>query len=115
MYKYCLFTNGVYDVICALIIIFFDWDSPHSLIINDYPPPTKRFMAYWIFTYGIIRISGSVDGSLLLAAATYFWEAFCFQNEVAIARIETNWKHKFLYCSCHAIGIYLLLVYNLIL
>ena len=82
MLQYIIKINGIYDIICALSILF---NIPyikniHLSMIKDYNKQnkiTERFFAYWIFTYGIIRISDNY----LLISYSYYIEALVFINE----------------------------------
>ena len=53
--------NGLYDMLCALcllkIINISILNKLHlSMFINEPTDQEKRWIAYWIFTYGIIRL-----------------------------------------------------------
>jgi hypothetical protein len=76
--------NGAYDVLCALTMLnivyipvlnnlhlsmFFDRDGDRG----------NRMFAYWVFTYGVIRLFG---GSAPLVSYSYYLEALAFLNEV---------------------------------
>jgi hypothetical protein len=88
MITYIIKINGVYDILCALCIlkvinIPFLNNLHLSMIIpnnkkNDENEMTKRFFAYWIFTYGIIRISECNN----LISCSYFIEAIFIMNEL---------------------------------
>lgn len=78
------FINGIYDILCALGILqiiqipFFS--SIHLSMFDKYITPNhifERFLAYWIFTNGVIRISGDN----MLIAYSYYGEAAFFFNE----------------------------------
>jgi hypothetical protein len=47
---------------------------------------TSRFFAYWIFTYGVIRISNYSD----LVSYSYYIEAACITNEYNLGTISKN-------------------------
>lgn len=54
---YLLMFNGMYDVFCSVLLIF-QGNGPHKALFA-YPPDDPaviRFMGYWIFTYGWIRL-----------------------------------------------------------
>ena len=60
--------NGVYDILCALSILDIIYipiiNELHISMIKDVErnnPLMKRFMAYWIFSYGIMRIYGGYN------------------------------------------------------
>jgi len=85
--------NGVYDILCALSILrlvkipYLHLDRLHLSMINNNNgnPLFERFLAYWIFTYGIMRLS--VNSSII--TWSYFLEAFFFANEL--------FKHRSVY------------------
>jgi len=74
--------NGIYDIICALSLLNY---IPylrylHLNIIKHHHYKNKlfeRFFAYWIFTYGVIRIYGDYR----LSAYSYYLEAGFILNE----------------------------------
>jgi len=76
--------NGVYDILCAISILgivpFPILDELHLSVLKKNKkedPLMERFLAYWLFTYGLIRIFG--DRRLI--AYSYFTEATFFANE----------------------------------
>jgi hypothetical protein len=85
-----VFANGVYDILCALSILGFMnipiLNKLHVSIITYHANNHlfERFFAYWIFTYGIIRISGN----MLLITASYAVEALCILNEYRLGTID---------------------------
>jgi len=85
-----LVVNGIYDVACACSILFFPvplLSSLHSDMFADDEhrthPVVRRLLAYWILTYGSVRLAVGMqsEGSILVASLTYFAEAFCFAHE----------------------------------
>ena len=78
--------NGVYDILCALSILrvvkipYLHLDRIHLSMIknNNSNPLFERFLAYWIFTYGIMRLS--VNSSII--TWSYYLEALFFANEL---------------------------------
>jgi hypothetical protein len=78
------FINGVYDVLCAISILGIVHipilDELHLSVLKKHKkenPAMDRFLAYWLFTYGLIRIFGSRR----MIAYSYFTEAFVLGNE----------------------------------
>jgi hypothetical protein len=77
-------TNGVYDILCALSILRLInipyLDRLHlSMIKNKSENPLfERFLAYWIFTYGIMRLSSNSS----IITWSYCLETFFFANEL---------------------------------
>ena len=91
--KYIIKINGIYDILCALCILR-SINVPylndlHLSMMKDHTPlPTtqihthsthlfERFLSYWVFTYGIIRLSNSY----YIVSYSYYIEAFFFMNE----------------------------------
>ena len=82
MMYYIIKINGIYDVLCSLTIL--RWlnipllnDLHLSMFKNEENEVTKRMLAYWIFTYGIIRLSG--DKALIMLS--YIIESVFLLNE----------------------------------
>ena len=91
--KYIIKINGVYDILCALCIlrvIYIPYlNDLHLSMMKDYsPPPTsqdnthspqlfERFLSYWVFTYGVVRLSNSY----YIVSYSYYIEAVFFMNE----------------------------------
>ena len=53
-----IFINGIYDIICSILLIFMDF-SPHLLAYNDKNKITKykkKYLSLFIFSYGSIRL-----------------------------------------------------------
>jgi len=82
--------NGLYDIACSLSILN-DYSLSHlhlqmyeqpSVYLDGLPEnhlsmATKRHLAYWIATYGLMRLFGSqqiIRISYLLEAAGFLWE-----------------------------------------
>ena len=77
------FINGIYDILCAACILGIV-DIPvlrelHVAMFIEKNPTADRFLAYWIFTYGVIRMFGNN----MLISTSYFIEALFFFNELA--------------------------------
>ena len=91
--KYIIKINGVYDILCALCIlrvIYIPYlNDLHLSMMKDYSPPTtsqihthspqlfERFLSYWIFTYGVVRLSNNYKN----VSYSYYLEAAFFINE----------------------------------
>jgi hypothetical protein len=76
--------NGIYDILCGLtilqIITIPILSNLHLSIIQNYKndnPIFERFFAYWIITYGVMRLSNNIQ----LIWYSYFIETFCFTYE----------------------------------
>lgn len=81
-----LVTNGIYDIVCSVCILYGNippFSTLHSnMFSRTLETSEKRIMAYWIATYGVVRLySGITLEALPLSAATYLGEAFCFEYE----------------------------------
>lgn len=72
-----VFVNGIYDLLCTVVILFF----PNTIIGKIHPSIfnneiisqlNNRFLAYWLITYGSIN---------LLIALSYFIEGFAYGYE----------------------------------
>lgn len=105
--------NGVYDIACSISII-----APcnnmlsvlHVQIFQDNVSTAgcllwHRIMAYWVLTYGMVRLASAVychrvlhalsAGTYLVEAMAYILEGFYFKTVVR--------HQKFLICSCFAL------------
>jgi hypothetical protein len=78
--------NGIYDILCAMCILKII-DIPivgnlHlQMLYRTHPelnPLVERFFAYWIFTYGIIRLGDCKT----LIPYSYYIEAAFITNEI---------------------------------
>jgi hypothetical protein len=83
--------NGMYDVLCALSILHItnipilnDLHTSMLFELERNNPVMKRFMAYWIYSYGIIRIHGGYNKNYTLVAISYYIEAGVIANECFI-------------------------------
>jgi hypothetical protein len=103
--------NGVYDIMCAIGILFLPnmcifstLARLHSGIFTATVDPThpllQRVLAYWILTYGITRMAiiMHVNAIDYLVATTYFLEAAAFVWEDAVH--ATTQRRKVLWVSC---------------
>ncbi len=100
--------NGVYDLLCALSILHII-NCPflcklHLNLINNKKTETnsrmfERMLAYWILTYGIIRVSDHY----LLAACSYYIEAIGYILEFMHKTVHPH-KTMFVIYSCIILG-----------
>lgn len=84
-----LIINGIYDIICSLAILskktFFQ--DLHLGIFMDHMSSNeraKRMMAYYIASYGLIRLFSGLYPSpitYMISSVTYYMEALVFQYE----------------------------------
>ena len=74
--------NGIYDIMCAISILNFipKLRYLHLSMIKNHNYQNslfERFFAYWIFTYGLIRLQGNYT----LITYSYYLEAIFFFHE----------------------------------
>jgi len=92
MIRNLIVLNGIYDIICALAILNLFQVSvpiyPHLAMINSgvRTPISDRFFAYWIFTYGIIRLYTNYT----MIALSYYIEAAFIASEVIHGTIAAD-------------------------
>jgi hypothetical protein len=106
MIKLIIFLNGIYDILCSFSILFSNnyFSNIHPKLFKDKEnqenPIIRRFMAYWILTYGSIRLfSGYYQNSkelLLLAYYSYLIEILAFEYELFISNSLYLYKVKFI-------------------
>ena len=100
--------NGIYDILCAATMLKLCripiLRKLHLGLLANYEhdnPVLERFFAYWVMTYGIMRLSGHP----LTIQASYFIEAFLFANECYIHRTIKRDVGTALIVSCISIGV----------
>ena len=100
--RWLFFVNGIYDILCAACILhIIEIPSIHlSMIKTETNPITERYLAYWIFTYGVIRMSGNNQ----LISCSYFIEALFFFNEYRNDAVYTD-KAWFVIISSIGLGV----------
>jgi hypothetical protein len=82
-----VFVNGVYDVLCFLGIMLAlpVFGSLHTSVFkpDKLSPLAQRILAYWILTYGMIRVLVVSGDECITAAAalTYLIETIAFECE----------------------------------
>lgn len=91
-----LILNGIYDIICSFAILskktFFQ--DLHLGIFMDHMSTNeraKRMMAYYIASYGLIRLFSGLYPSpitYMISAVTYYTEAIVFQYEGLIEPVD---------------------------
>ena len=82
MLKSFYFINGVYDIFCGMAILkIINIPYLQSLHLNMLQETNnevyERFLAYWVLTYGIMRLSNNYK----LIAISYLTEALVLLNE----------------------------------
>jgi len=92
--------NGIYDVICGLSLLVTDkyFSRFHLSIFKEkLDEITKRFLAYWIITYGIIRLFlGIYDEYSFLITLSYLTEILAFEYELYLSNNLYKYKVRFI-------------------
>lgn len=92
-----LIANGLYDIVCAVSILgsLPVFSAIHaSLFQEPLVPVMARLLAYWILTYGVIRLyCGLVSGNKVLAIVSYVIEALCLELE-ALSSGNSVWPNR---------------------
>lgn len=91
--------NGGYDVACAISILFLYDFSPvfsalahlHLSIFNKEKQPllAHRLLAYWILTYGAVRL---VPGQDVVVMVSYGVEAAAYAYEALVVGDTVPWR-----------------------
>lgn len=124
-----LVVNGVYDVTCALSILFFSNVPVIGFFSRLHPTMFVRrddsnnviichLIAYWLLSYGSVRFVAGLFCDLkldLLAALSYFIEAFCFEYEYLADDSLVYSKVEFVSASSVLLGVLVLLRQMLLL
>jgi hypothetical protein len=82
--------NGVYDIVCAIAIMFFPDTSIGRLHVDVFVAPmdaiTRRILAYWVLTYGVIRMAAVLHHQTVdrVIVTTYLLEAVVFAVETLV-------------------------------
>jgi hypothetical protein len=118
-----LLLNGVYDILCAAGILWFS-DVPGFSVLaklhtdmfakeeHRQNPVIRRMMAYWLMTYGMVRIAAGLSRTphlYIIAAMTYFVEAGCFEYENRVGRTMIPSKVAFVSGLSVVFGLFVLL------
>ena len=87
---YIIIINGIYDLICALSILIIPYKVPffsdiHMRMLTDKKVKVNHYMAYWILTYGMMRLY-----DVNMACVSYLIEAICFSNEIIHGRLRID-------------------------
>jgi len=98
--------NGIYDILCAMAILdILDVPVLQTLHLSMFLLPIdelcKRMMAYWIFTYGIIRLCSS-DPRVI--SYSYYIEAAFIAYESLVKKTMHVDKASFVICSSILLG-----------
>jgi hypothetical protein len=106
--------NGIYDILCALSIVNITnipilHDLHTSMIVESERnnPLIQRFNAYWIFTYGVMRIYGGCNKNYSLVAISYYIEAGIIANECFVHNTMVLDKSIFVIVVSLLLGFYM--------
>jgi len=112
--------NGIYDILCALSILSLIYipiiNELHISMIKDVERNNslmKRFMAYWIFSYGVMRIYGGYNMNYKLIAISYYIEALVFSYEIFVYKTLIFHKAMFVIAFSLFLGILFDLSYRI--
>lgn len=100
--KSLIFVNGIYDICCGLSILMTDkyLSRLHlHLFIMEPEKTTKRFLAYWIITYGFIRIF-VFNSNENLVKISYLLEMIFFEYESYISNNLIKKDIRFMTYMC---------------
>jgi hypothetical protein len=100
-----LLLNGVYDVVCALCMLWLPASLLGRLHLSVFSRHTKdshRLLAYWVLTYGIDRIIAGLSRSSptdAIAALSYLVETAAYYNEASVHASVHVGKARFVYLT----------------
>jgi hypothetical protein len=110
MFYYVVFLNGVYDILCAISMLFLPkvwifsvFSRLHpSMFTTPIDPITQRILSYWVMTYGAIRISAIMRNDVVdsLVSMTYLFEATVFAFEYIVHGTTHLYKTIWVIISC---------------
>jgi hypothetical protein len=104
--------NGVYDIVCAANIL---WAEDKTTLfarlhlsmfqegVEKSSPLFQRMLAYWICTYGVMRIAAALmpmPCMLALGIVSYFVEAGCFLHELSFKASVQGRPTYFVTATC---------------
>lgn len=108
---YLILANGIYDIACALNVLWMpECMNPdiHAQMFEPehHSPMLSRLLAYWVLTYGTVRVAAGLSQAIMpLAALTYFIEAYCFEHEHRAGHTLIPWKSRLVSVASLFIGI----------
>ncbi len=118
-----LLCNGTYDMVCAASIL---WAKDKSTLlarlhlsmfqdsVDKSSPLFQRMLAYWIFTYGMMRITAALMPAtcmLALGILSYFVEAGCFLHELSLDDSVHKRSTYFVTATCLLLGGFFCILY----
>jgi hypothetical protein len=113
-----LLANGLYDLACALSILWGpSGGALHALshlhlgMYRDAQeaPVFRRMLAYWIFTYGGVRVACGLHANVRVGCLTYFLEALCLCYEHLAADTLRTHSVAVVCGLCLSLGWYIML------
>jgi hypothetical protein len=95
---YFIKINGIYDIVCAIQLLLrkkeikedktsllYCIQYPHLVMLKeDIDHVAVRYFAYWILTYGLIRLIDPLGSTMI--RISYGIEALCIAHETYITR-----------------------------
>jgi len=105
--EYIVKLNGIYDIACGLCILKYIYipylGSIHlnMIIKNENNRIFQRYYAYWILTYGYMRLTTISSDFVRMS---YFIEAACIANELYTNDIQKE-KALFVIVASLALGL----------
>jgi hypothetical protein len=98
--------NGVYDVVCALSILWLPASRLGRLHLHVFKetetPAANRIFAYWVLTYGLDRIIAGAYTSPAtdaIAVLSYLMESATYYNESSVFASVDAGKARFVYLA----------------
>ena len=121
MINLVIFLNGIYDLFCGFAILFFSSNPYLAPIANLHPKIfkeayrddlTRRLLAYWIITYGIIRLAVIFKNNciFIMIIISYFIEILAYSNENYFYKTTDN--NKVLWINGLSFLIIILFIHN---
>ena len=116
-----LVVNGVYDLACAISILYhpetygpvYTLSRLHLDMYLDTElqkaPVFRQMMAYWILTYGCVRIACGVSNAYGIGSLTYFLEALCLLYEHLVTNSLKLYSVAFVCGSSVSLGWYIMI------
>jgi hypothetical protein len=106
-----LLLNGVYDVVCALSILWLPTSRLGRLHIHVFKKTetrsSNRIFAYWVLTYGLDRIVAGMYSSPatdVIAVLSYLMESAAYFNEASTFKSVDTYKAMFVYLISMALA-----------
>jgi len=92
--QYGIVINGIYDILSSIGVLCSSiMGVCHTSMFISKNEERDRWMAYFVFTYGCMRVS------MIYPYWTYLLEALCVYNEAYVNRTIVPWKGAFVISS----------------